>query len=107
VLDFSVTAKLKSGVTSTVGAFATLGTSEKTLCSTSSGSQAILSQASGIVNARNLKIQDIRAVGGATWNAFTTDGNIDDGNNDGWNFISILKTIFRLVFRGVFQPVIQ
>lgn len=80
------TVQLKNGVTSTVGAFATSGTSQKFLQSTTPGSQATLSQASGTVTASNLTIRDINAVGGATWNAFVDQGNVDAGNNDGWDF---------------------
>lgn len=80
------TVELKNGVTSTVGAFATSGTNQKFLQSTLAGSQATLSQASGTVDASYLTIQDINAVGGATWNAFVNQQNIDAGNNDGWDF---------------------
>jgi hypothetical protein len=80
------TVQLKNGVTSTVGAFATSGTTQKFLQSTTPGSQATLSQASGTVNASYLTIQDINATGGAEWDAFTNQNNIDAGNNDGWDF---------------------
>jgi hypothetical protein len=80
------TVQLKNGVTSTVGAFATSGTNQKFLQSTTLGSQATLSQASGTVDASYLTIRDINAVGGATWNAFVNQQNIDAGNNDGWDF---------------------
>lgn len=80
------TVKLKHGVTSTVGAFATSGTTQKFLESTLAGTQATLSQASGTVSASNLTIKDIAATGGATWNAFYSNGNNDAGNNTGWNF---------------------
>lgn len=80
------TVQLKNGVTSTVGAFATSGTNQKFLQSTTPGSQATLSQASGTVTAQYLTIRDINATGGATWNAFVDQGNIDAGNNDGWDF---------------------
>jgi hypothetical protein len=107
---FTITAgtvKFKNGVTSTVGAFATSGTEQKFLSSTVAGSQATLSQASGTVNVSNLTIQDINATGGATWNAFTVDRNIVNGNNSGWNFISIFKPIFprKIVQRDVFKTV--
>jgi fibronectin-binding autotransporter adhesin len=84
------TVKLKSGVTSTVGAFATSGTNQKFLQSTLAGSQATLSQASGTVSASYLTIQDINATGGATWQAFTTNNSVDAGNNSGWDFSSQL-----------------
>lgn len=106
---FTITAgtlKLKNGVTSTVGAFATSSTEQKFLSSTVAGSQATLSEASGTVNASRLTIQDINATGGATWNAFTNDGSVDDGNNDGWNFLAITRPVLRRVFTRVFQPII-
>lgn len=80
------TVQLKDGATSTVGAFATSGTSQKYLQSTLAGTQATLSQASGTVSASYLTVKDINATGGATWNAFYSNGNSDDGNNTGWNF---------------------
>ena len=80
------TVKLKNGVTSTVGNFVTSGTNQKFLQSTTPGSQATLSEVSGTVNAQYLTIRDINATGGATWNAFVDQGNIDAGNNDGWDF---------------------
>jgi hypothetical protein len=80
------TVSLKSSATSTVGIFSTTGTSQKYLQSTTPGSQATLSQASGTVNASYLTIKDINATGGATWNAFVDQNNVDAGNVDGWNF---------------------
>lgn len=82
------TVQLKNGVTSTVGAFATSGTSQKFLQSTLAGSQATLSQASGTVDSSYLTIKDINAIGGANWQAFTTNNNVDAGNNLGWDFSS-------------------
>jgi len=80
------TLQLKNSTTSTVGAFATSGTNQKFLQSTVAGTQATLSQAGGTVNANNLTIKDISAIGGATWNAYTTNSNVDAGNNLGWDF---------------------
>jgi len=80
------TVQLKAGATSTVGAFATSGTNQKFLQSTLAGSRATLSQASGTVNASYLTIKDINANGGATWNAFATNNNVNAGNNLGWDF---------------------
>jgi hypothetical protein len=101
------TVKFKNGVTSTVGAFATSGTEQKFLSSTVAGSQATLLEAGGVVNASYLTIQDIKATGGSTWNAFTNRRNIDGGNNDGWNFLSIPYPVFGSIFRLIFKPVIQ
>lgn len=80
------TVQLKASATSTVGAFATSGTTQKYLQSTTPGTTATLSQASGTVNASYLTVQDITATGGATWNAFYSNGSVDAGNNLGWNF---------------------
>ena len=89
------TVKLKSGVTSIVGSFATSSTTQKFLESTTPGSQATLSQASGIVSTGYLTIKDINATGGATFNAFTVNSNVNAGNNLGWDFFAQLgKTIF-------------
>lgn len=80
------TLNFKNAVTSTVGNFLTSGTNRKYLQSTLAGSQATLSQASGTVNTSYLTITDISATGGATWNAFYSNNNVDAGNNTGWNF---------------------
>jgi len=84
----SGTVKLKNGVTSTVGSFSTTGTTQKFLQSTLAGSRATLSQASGTISASYLTIKDINATGGAVWQAFTTNNNVDAGNNLGWDFSS-------------------
>lgn len=108
-LESNVVVRLKAGATSTVGAFATLGTTQKTLESTLSGSQATLSQASGTVNATYLTIKDINATGGATWNAYISNNNADSGNNTGWDFNALaIKKILRKVFsRKIIRPVIE
>jgi hypothetical protein len=93
------TVKLKAGATSTVGAFTTSGSNQKYLQSTTAGSQATLSQASGTVNASYLTIKDINATGGATWNAYRSLRNIDAGNNTGWDFLSTPVTTTTLAMR--------
>jgi hypothetical protein len=91
----SGTVQLKAGVTSTIGAFATSGTSQKFLQSTLAGTQATLSQSTGIVSTGYLTIKDINATGGATFNAYTVNSNVNAGNNLGWDFFAQLgKTIF-------------
>jgi hypothetical protein len=80
------TVQLKASATSTTGAFATSGTNQKYLQSTTPGTQATLTQASGTVNATYLSIKDIVATGGATWNALWSSNNVDEGNNSGWVF---------------------
>ena len=81
------TLKLKASTTSTVGSFATSGTNAKYLLSTTLGSQATISQASGTVTVNYLTIQDSNATGGATWDALNMT-NTDAGGNTGWLFSS-------------------
>lgn len=45
-----------------------------------------LTMASGTVNVSNNTISYSQAGGGATWNSYTTNGNVDGGNNSGWIF---------------------
>lgn len=45
-----------------------------------------LSKASGTVSVNYLSISRSIATGGATWEAFTTNGNVNGGNNLGWIF---------------------
>ena len=80
------TVKLKTGVTSTIGSFVANSSSVKYLQSTTPGSQATISQASGTITVSDLTIRDINATGGASWNAYADFENVDAGNNDGWNF---------------------
>lgn len=84
------TVKFKAGTTNTSGTFAFSGSSapgrQIFIQSTTPGSQYTLSQSSGTVTAQFMTIQDSNAIGGATWNAFVDQGNIDAGNNDGWDF---------------------
>jgi len=79
------TVQLKSGTTSTVGSFVTSGTNQKYLSSTTAGTQATLSQASGTNSVSYLTIQDSNATGGATFYAIDPT-NVDAGNNTGWIF---------------------
>lgn len=89
------TVKLKNGVTSTVESLTTSGTNQKFLQSTLAGSQATLSQSTGIVSVGYLTIKDINATGGATFNAYTVNSNVNAGNNLGWDFFAQLgKTIY-------------
>ena len=80
------TLQLKAGTTNTVGSFVTSGTTLKYLQSTTPGTQATISDASGTDTVTYLSIQDSNATGGATWNAFASNANIDNGNNLGWFF---------------------
>lgn len=78
----------ESGLTQTVSNFGLSGTAGNliTISSEAPGFDFTLSKASGTVNAQYLSIQDSVATGGAVWNAFTSNGNVDAGNNTGWVF---------------------
>ena len=45
-----------------------------------------LSKSSGTVDVNYLSISRSTAQGGATWRAYTVNGNVDGGNNLGWKF---------------------
>jgi hypothetical protein len=73
----------------TVSNFTLSGTSGNviTFNSSSAGVRQNISKSSGTVNVIYLNIKDSNGTGGATWNAFTANGNVDGGNNLGWNFV--------------------
>lgn len=77
------------GANQTVSDFTLSGTvgNVVTFNSSSSGTRRNISKASETVNVLYLNIVDSNGTGGATWNAFTGNGNIDGGNNLGWNFV--------------------
>lgn len=58
-----------------------------TLQGSTSGKVFRLSKSSGSVDVQYVSIKDSAASGGASWNAPTSNGNIDAGNNTGWRFI--------------------
>ena len=82
------TITLTAGTTQTVSAFGVSGTSGNliTLNTSSAGVQATLSDSGGVNSVSFVSIKDINGIGGAIWDAPTTDGNVDAGNNTGWNF---------------------
>lgn len=77
-----------AGTTNTFTSFSLAGTVGNliTLRSSSAGTRYTLSDASGIVSVSYLDIQDSSATGGAFWRAYTTNGNVNSGNNIGWLF---------------------
>jgi len=79
-----------ASTTTTVSEFSVSGTNgnQITINSSTAGTRATLSDASGVVNVSFCTIQDINATGGATWSSFTSDGNVDGGNNVGWDFFA-------------------
>jgi hypothetical protein len=79
------TLRLRRSATSTVGSFITSGTTLKYLESSTSGTQATLSDASGTNTVTYLSIKDSAATGGAVFNAISPT-NVNAGNNAGWIF---------------------
>jgi hypothetical protein len=82
------TVTFPSSVTNTFTSFSLSGTAGNliTINSSTAGTRATVSDASGTVSVSYCSIIDSAATGGATWNAFTSNGNVDAGNNTGWNF---------------------
>jgi hypothetical protein len=93
----ATTITFPASTTTTVAAFTASGTSGKllTINSSSVGTQATLSKASGTVSVSFLSVKDSAATGGATWN---TTSSIDGGNNTGWNGLISIKSNFFLLF---------
>lgn len=68
-----------------------------TINSSSAGTRATLSKASGVVSVSYLSIQDSAATGGATWNA--SGNSVNSGNNLGWIFTALSSGNFFPLFR--------
>lgn len=96
------TITLTSGTTQTVTAFSASGTAGNliTLNASTPGSQATLSDSGGTNSVSYVSITDIAATGGASWEAYTANGNVNGGNNTGWLFepavASITDNIYEL-----------
>lgn len=58
--------------------------------------KAVISDSSGKNNLTYTTITKMIATGGATFNAFTSNGNVDGGDNIGWNFLSSAQASFLL-----------
>ena len=86
------TVTLTAGTTQTVTSLGLAGTSGNliTLNSSVAGTRATIFKASGSVSLSFVSIKDIAATGGANFNAFTSNGCVDGGNNSGWDFNSAL-----------------
>lgn len=100
------TLNLKAGAVSTVGSFVTTGTNQKFLGSSTPGTQATITDASGVNSASYLTISDSFATGGADWEAFYANNNVDAGNNSNWDFgaTPILGTEYTYTLRSFTQP---
>ena len=82
------TVTLTASTTQTLTQFTLSGTAGNliTLNTTVAGTQATLSDASGTNSISYVSLKDINATGGALWQAYTTNGNVNAGNNTGWDF---------------------
>ena len=89
--------RFTSGTTQTVTSFTAEGTSGKHLIIDSStpGTAATLSKASGTVSVDFVIIQDSTATGGATWNAGSYSTNVS--GNTGWVFAPSISSNFFMV----------
>lgn len=101
------TITLTAGTTQTVGAFGVSGTAGNliTLNTSSAGTRATLTDTGGTNEVSFVSIKDINATGGAVWSAYLKEGNIDAGNNLGWDFFPAVRQIFRQVFSSIFRPI--
>jgi hypothetical protein len=79
---------LPASTTTTVTAFSAVGASGQTIgvVSSTGGTAATLSQASGTVCSDYLSLQDVAAIGGAVWHAGSHSTNVS--GNSGWAFTS-------------------
>jgi len=89
----SGTVKFLAGSTNTVGGVVTNGTTLKYLRSSTPGTRAFLSDASGTNYVSYLDVQDSYATGGGVFDAINPS-NVDSGNNLGWGFSSEQPFLF-------------
>ena len=80
-----------SGTTTTfVNGFSLSGTvGNLVTINADSASQATLSKSTGTVSVSYLSIAKSNATGGAVWEAFIANGNVDGGGNSGWIGLSV------------------
>lgn len=103
------TVTLTAGTTQTVSQFTLSGSAGNliTLNTTAAGSKATLSDASGTNAVSYMSIKDTTATGGAGWDAYTSSGNVNAGNNTGWVFDAIPSTVsieFYMDLRSFTEP---
>jgi hypothetical protein len=81
---------LPASTTTTLSAASLLingdGTHQTAFRSSSAGTAATLSCASGTISLNYVSLKDLTATGGATFNAFTSNGCVNTSGNTGWNF---------------------
>lgn len=82
-----------AGTATTVNNFTVSGTAGNIVTVNSTGAAFTLSKESGTVNVSFCTISNSTATGGATWQAYTTNGNTDGGGNTGWVFSLVYVTL--------------
>lgn len=86
------TQQFTAGTTTTVSSFTAVGTSGRRITITSpTAASHTISDSSGTNDVEYCTISYSTAQGGATWNSPYLDGNVNDGNNSGWDFGSAIK----------------
>jgi hypothetical protein len=88
------TVKFTKSTTTTVGSFVATGTAGNliTLDTADGLGTFTLSDTTGTNSVSYCDIHRSTVAGGATWNAYTSNGNIDGGSNTGWNWESAVTT---------------
>lgn len=99
------TITLTSGTTQTVTQFTASGTAGNliTLNASTPGSQATLTDSGGINSVSYMDIKDIAATGYGEWQAYTSNGNVNSGNNVGWVFLApppLTASEYQISFRS-------
>lgn len=81
------TVTFTAGQTFGFNSFSPAGTAGNllTLNSSTAGTQATLTDSSGVNNLSYCSVKDLIATGGAIWNAFSSAGNVDGGNTSGFS----------------------
>lgn len=94
------TITLPSSTTTSVGLWSITGTAGNivTLNSSTPGTQATLSNTSGVESVSYMSIKDSNATGGAVWQSYLSNNNINNGNNSGWIFSTVVNQGSFLMF---------
>lgn len=92
--DFKIDAgrevRFTAGTNTTVTTFTAEGTDVApiTLTSNTTSAATLTKAGGGTITVKYCDISYLTATPAGTWLAYTTDGNVDSGNNTGWTFVS-------------------
>jgi hypothetical protein len=73
-------------ITDTISGSAVTPSTNRITITSSNTTPFVLTKPSGTINVTYCDISYSTATGGASWFAYTTNGNLDSGNNTGWLF---------------------